>query len=489
MEAILEAFLRNAAAAPDRTAFVHGERRLSFGELAKRSRRVAAGLVRAGVAPGMPVGILATQGLNFPLALLGLWRAGAIVVPFDPGAPAEDQAARESIVDLEFMVGDADLSLARATTQVLSIADLDIEAEATLPLPPPPENDCLYMFTSGTTGRPKALIHTHVSVAAMVERNVNVDRNVIAGDVVLATIPLQLAKGLLNLVFSPLAAGATVVLVQPFSARIALRTALAWKTDNIVTVPAILKLLATLPEDLGRPALRRVNAGSARLEEGVAAAFEARFGIQPVRTYGMSEVGRIASTGERQEPSFRPIVGWPLIELRLLDDAGVEVSAGEAGEIALRTDSLCRPYCLIEGGVREPLPMAGEFFLTGDIGRLEVDGALALVGRKKAFINGPRLRVDPGEVEAALIAMPGIRDVAVIGMPASHGYDNIHAFVVAESHVSQASVHEHCVQHLSAGKRPQMVDFIAAIPRNGSGKVETWRLRDNASDARKKFKA
>ncbi len=96
METILEAFLRNAAAEPDRVAFAHGDTELTFGALERRSSHLAAGLARAGVAPGLPVGILVMRGLHFPLALLALWRLGAIVVPFDPGAPPEDRAARAS---------------------------------------------------------------------------------------------------------------------------------------------------------------------------------------------------------------------------------------------------------------------------------------------------------------------------------------------------------------------------------------------------------
>jgi long-chain acyl-CoA synthetase len=477
MESILDAFLRNAAADPGRPAFVHGETQLTFGDLEQGSLRVASGLLSAGIVPGMPVGILVTRGLNFPLAILALWRLGAVVVPFDPGAPHEDRAARESIVNLAFLIADAEVSLARTTTRVLQIAELENAPVLEQPYASPPDADALFAFTSGTTGRPKALVHTHAGLSVWVQRSVGPGRKVLGGETVLATIPLQLAVGMATLVLSPLVVGATVVLVQPFSPRIALQTALRVRATAVVAVPAILKLLADLPEAMGRPAFRQVNVSSAMLDAAVYERFHARFGIRPVRDYGMSELGMIASAAGHDEETYRPISGWPAVELRLLDDNGRESKPGEAGEIAVRAGSLCRPYCLIEGGVREPLPMKDGFFLTGDIGRLEPDGALVLVGRKKAFINGPRLRVDPSEVEAVLLRMPGVRDAAVVPSPGRHGYEDIHAFIAADHAVDEAKVAEYCAANLSPGKRPQRVDFIDAVPRNAAGKVEAWRLR------------
>jgi acyl-CoA synthetase (AMP-forming)/AMP-acid ligase II len=283
--------------------------------------------------------------------------------------------------------------------------------------------------------------------------------------------------GVANLVFAPLVARATVVLVQPFTPRIALQTALRRKATCVVTVPAVVKLLADLPDAMGRPAFRRINVSSAALEGVIYERFHARYDIWPIRVYGMSELGPIASTVGRGEETYRPIVGWPLVELHLLDDDGKAVREGEAGEIAVRSNSLCRPYCLIEGGVREPLPMSDGLFLTGDIGRLEPDGALMLVGRKKAFINTPRLRVDPQEVEAVLLRMPGVHDASVVPAPGRHGYEEIHAFIAADRAVDETAVTAFCAAHLSAGKRPQIFDFVDAIPRNASGKVEAWRLR------------
>ena len=118
--------------------------------------------------------------------------------------------------------------------------------------------------------------------------------------------------------------------------------------------------------------------------------------------------------------------------------------------------------------------MSGGFFLTGDIGRLEADGALALIGRKKSFIHGPRLHVNPREVEEAVLRMPGVRDVVVVPARGRHGYEDIHAFIVGD--VDEEAVRAFCAEHLALGKRPQIIDFVDAIPRNAIGKAELWRL-------------
>jgi acyl-CoA synthetase (AMP-forming)/AMP-acid ligase II len=412
----------------------------------------------------MPIGVMLTEGIRFPAVVLALWRLRAIVVPFDAGAAPEDRAARESIVDLPFVVADTNARLSRAATRVLQYTDLESAPTAPLPAGPRLDDDCLFNFTSGTTGQPKALVHTHASFSAVVRRSTEILTRVVRDDIVLATIPLQLAAGINSLVCAPLVAGATVVLVHPFTARIGLQTALKMRTTSLVTVPAVLRLLAALPESMGRPSWRRVNAGSAPLDAATYESFYARFGIRPERSYGMSELGTIASTVGHGETTFRPIVGWPVVELKLMDD----------GEIAVRADSLCREHGLVPGGTKEPLPMSGGFFLTGDIGRLEADGALTLIGRKKAFIHGPRLHVNPREVEEAVLRMPGVRDVVVVPAPGRHGYEDIRAFIVGD--VSEEQVRTFCAAHLALGKRPQIIDFVDAIPRNAIGKAELWRL-------------
>jgi long-chain acyl-CoA synthetase len=477
---ILDAFARNAADLPQRAAIIQGQRRIGFAELHRRSIELAAGLAEAGIGRGMPVGVMLRSSFDFPLACLALWHLAAVLVPFDPGAPSDDQTARESIIDLPFVLADFEFRPARSGTRVLRLDAIARPGAAPPGSGPGPDDECTFMFTSGTTGRPKALVHTHASMYEMVRRGIEQAHTVIRGDVVLATTPLQLGIGLIDFVATPLVAGATTVLVQPFSARLALEAALEHGVTSMVSVPAVIKLLAALPESGGRPNFRRVTVGTAWLEADVYERFHARYGVRPARAYGMSEIGRIATTGTREESAFRPTAGWPLVELRVLDDRGDDVPKGETGEVAVRGPSLCRTECRAEGGVREPLPMAGGWLLTGDIGRLEPDGALILVGRKKSFINGPRLKVDPREVEEVVRRMPGVRDAVVVPAPGRGGYEAIRAVIVADAALGEAAVSEYCSAHLPPGKRPQIVDFVDAIPRNASGKVEFWRLAGGA---------
>jgi long-chain acyl-CoA synthetase len=457
-----------------RTAFMHGVTSVTYAELDARSRRVAAALSRRGLGRGDRVGVLLDIGVDYPAACLGIWRAGAVAVPLDVRAPRDDLIHRHAVAGLRCLLTGRGGEVLPGVPSI-GLDELDAVAPAPFRHRAVPEDDCLLLFTSGTTGGPKGLLYTGASVAGMAERHAS-SSGTTAADVVWATIPFFLFVGLFDLLLAPLITGASVVITQPFSPRAAIVDAARAGVTTITAVPPIFQLLAAVDEALPLPSLRRATVSAATLDAETRARFHKRFGLQPAQTYGMSEGGRIAATGALDSAPPPRSVGRPLIDIRLFAEDGEPVPAGEMGEIGIRPPTLCRPFYLLAGGRQEPLPMHAGYFLTGDLGRILPDESLMLAGRKKGFILAAKTKVDPHEVEAVLRRHPAVRDVAVVPAPGRAGYEAIRAVIVGEAGLTAREIGAFCAAHLPAGKRPEIIDFVPRIPRNAAGKVEIGRL-------------
>lgn len=464
-----------------RTAMVHGSVSMTYADLDRRSARVAAALAARGLERGARVGVLVDVGPDYVAACVGIWRAGAVVVPLDTRAGRDDLMHRHSVAGLRCLVTPREDAVLPGVLSV-GLDGLPSPAPASPHHRARPEDDCLLLFTSGTTGGPKGLLHTGASLAALSERQV-ASTGMTAEDVVWATIPFFLAVGMFDLLLAPLLTGARVLLTHPFAPRAALVEAAHARVTTIIAVPPIFQLLAAVDGAPAVPSLRRATVSAATLEAGARAGFQRRFGVQPAQTYGMSEVGRIAITEPGADPPTPRNVGRPLIDLRLFTDDGDPAPPGEMGEIGIISAGRCRPFYLLPGGRQEPAPERSGYFLTGDLGQILPDGTLMLMGRKKGFILGPKTKVDPHEVEAVLRRHPAVRDIAVVPAPGRAGYEAIRAVIVGEAGLTAREISAFCAAHLPPGQRPEIIDFVPRIPRNASGKVEIGRLGEERERA------
>jgi long-chain acyl-CoA synthetase len=477
---IVDRLLQSLERHATRTAMVHGSVSMTYADLDRRSARVAAALAERGLERGDRVGVLVDIGPDYAAACLGIWRAGAVVVPLDARAGRDDLMHRHSVAGLRCLVTACEGTVLPGVPSV-GMDDLPLVAPASPHHRARPEDDCLLLFTSGTTGGPKGLLHTGASLAAMVERHAT-STGLTGEDIVWATIPFFLMVGLLDLFLAPLTTGASVVITQPFSPRVALLEAARAHVTTIIAVPPIFQLLVAVDEAPSLPALRFAQASAATLDSAIRTAFHRRFGLWLAQTYGMSEVGRIATTAGMDVPPPRN-VGRPLVDLRLFTDDGDPARSGEMGEIGVMSAGLCRPFYLLPGAQQEPAPERSGYFLTGDLGQILPDGTLMLMGRKKGFILGPKIKVDPHEVEAVLRRHPAVRDVAVVPAPGRAGYEAIRAVIVGEAGLTAREISAFCAAHLPPGKRPEIIDFVPRIPRNVSGKVEIGRLGEEGGRA------
>jgi long-chain acyl-CoA synthetase len=428
-----ELLFRHAARRPRHTALVCGDRRLSYEEFAEKTISSAK---RKRVGERVPV--LLPNGIEFVEHAYAAWAAGAAVAPIN-------------------------LRLARREIDFI-LEDLSVEQESE-------RDDCLILYTSGTTGYPKGAVNTHANVIVQ-----NVEHHVVAwgigeDDVFLATTPLAHRAGVGRLV-NALGLGGTLVIMEKFDAA----EALALVERERVTVagfpPTVIRmLLSSFKSNPERCAsLRRVivstEAFPVPLMREVSAALP---NVEFYGVYGMSEAA--VTSASLAEQLARPgTAGKPL--------PGVEIRIEADGELLVRGEN-----AVMKGYFNRPQENAeafrGGWFHTGDIARVDADGYLYIVDRKKDMVVTGGYNVYSKEVEQVLVQHPDIADAAVVGVPDEIYGEAVAAFVQARpgARLSAESVIEHCRAQLAGYKKPRHVVFVDSLPRNSLGKVLKSELR------------
>lgn len=472
---LLECIEKTLATRGKHVAYVHGDRRLTYTDLDRNAGDIAARLTQNGLQPGDRVGVKLEASTDYPAVCIGVWRAGGVVVPLDAALNESELTYFVTLAQVRLIVSSTQGTERDSGMQRLRIHRPALHTERKRDQPDI-AGDLLVLFTSGTTGPPKGIIHTNESAGEMVRRHSSrsgLERQ----DVVLASSMFNTGLGLYCYVLEPLFTGARVVIAHPFQPRQALDLALRESITWIQTVPAILQLLMTVKPRPSLPTLKTVRLGGTTLDDASRERFYNDFGVCPIQGYGMSEIGPIASTSAEPSRRWGRTVGYPEVDVRLFGDDGSHVPIGEQGEIGVRGRGLCRPFYLMEDGSREPLPMCDGYFLTGDLGRLSEDNCLELTGRKKTFILTPRVKVDPGEVEHVLLQHPEIVEATVLPAPGAAGYEIVKAVVVTTGRITKSEVLSHCGAHLAPGKCPQIVQFVDRLPRDALGKIQIGKIQ------------
>ena len=473
-----EVWAAHWAARPEATVLVdsrdsaHG---VAAAELDALTARIAGVLAVHGVGRGDRVAWCARAGLESIATLLGVLRAGAVLVPVSTSASASeiahvlgDAAPVMAVTDRPDQADEFATAAAApgaAPAPAVGIAQLLDEANHAEPVPLPvlgPGDDALIVYTSGTTGRPKGAVHTHGSLHAGMSSLVQAwgwDRT----DRLALCLPLFHVHGLCAGLFGTLAAGASALVFDHFDES----AVLAGVPDCTMFfgVPTMYHRLMASDRAGELATLRLCVSGSAPL----AAELWRRLadeGVQVLERYGMTETLLTLSNpldGERRPGSVG--VPFPRVEAAVddPDDEGV-------GELLVRGPSLCRGYW----GRPEAITQAG-WFATGDLASVAEDGYVTIRGRRTELIITGGHNVYPAEVEAVLARHPGVREVAVVGRPSAEWGETVEAFVVGEPDLE--SLLELAATELAPFKRPRQVHLVAALPRNALGKVVRSELR------------
>ncbi|NIK56215.1 AMP-binding protein [Kribbella shirazensis] len=462
----------------ERPALVDGDRRLTWSELDQAVEATAQGFAAAGLVPGYRVLLLMPNSIEFVTSYLGILRAGLVAVPLNTGLTkpelatvAEHSGARLAVVDP---------GLADRVEGVRTVVPGELQGDAPLLPSIDPETLAVLLYTSGTSGDPRAAMLTHRALIANVRNltQLGVDR-MGPEDVVLGVLPMFHAFGLNAVLGWAVASGAALVVEQRFDPEHTLQLIGRYGVTRLPLAPPALHALLTRP-DL-REALETVKVvltGASTLDRALADRFEQASGLHVNQGYGLTEASPGVTTTLGEVAPKPGSVGRPLpnVEVRIADEQGEDVEGDDPGEIVIRGGNLFSGYW--PDGVDGP--DEDGWYRTGDVGFLDPDGDLFLVDRLRELIIVSGFNVFPSEVEDVLVGAPGVREAAVIGVPSEETGEAVKAFVVPapDATVDPAAVGEYAATRLARFKCPVEIEVVDHLPHSVTGKVAKGRLRE-----------
>ena len=463
----------HAKRAPARRAVVEGERHLDWGELDTAATRVAARLQQDGLQAREVIAICAPASIEYVVVFVGALRAGLTVAPISPTLTAESIAA---------MIADCGARrLYRGEALDAWLAPPDATPQ---PVEVGPDDAFNIIYSSGTTGTPKGIVQPNAMRWAHMQRGPAYGYS--PDSVTLISTPLY-SNTTLVAVFPTLATGGTLVLMPKFDAAGYLTLAERHRATHTMLVPVQYSRLMALA-DFGRFDLSSFHmkfSTSAPFAAALKADVLARWPGGLIEYYGMTEGGATAVLVAHEHPEKLHTVGRPAPghEFRVIDDAGVELPRGATGELVGRSVAMMTRYHNQPRATAEAEwhdAQGRRFIRTGDVGRFDDDGFIALLDRRKDVIISGGFNVYPSDLEAVLAAHPDVAEAAVVAKPSTEWGETPAAFVVARA--GQALDADHLKQWANARlgrmQRIAEVRVVEALPRSSAGKVLKRALRE-----------
>ncbi len=503
------AVMFHAAAHPDRDALIeygeHGVKRLTWGEFDATINRLAHALIARGVGGGGRVALMLPNGSEYLIAQQALSRIGATAVQIGyRSKPAEiayilnNAEPKATLVHAEFV--DA-MREARAQTKTGSpmivvgadqvtdanTTDWDHALSAAPPDVPPRikggDGGGVIVYTSGTTGKPKGANRSWKKTGFESVADMIVQCGMRTDDRHLVVCPLyhSAAPAFVTIMLS---LGATVVLMNHFEPEGALDIIQREKITSTLMVPTMIIRITNLPEEAlakyDTKSLRWVMSAAAPLSTDAARRFMQRFGPVLWNFYGATETGLVTLAGPHDHVNRPGTIGRALRgnEIRLLDDAGHQVTPGQIGELYARNSTLISGYHKNDEATASS--QRDGFFSVGDMGRLDPEGYYYLESRKHDMVISGGVNIYPREIEDHLNTHPAILEAAVVGVPDPEWGETLKAFIVMRrgEQITETEVIDYCRKTLADFKRPRKVTFLEELPRNPTGKILKRELRD-----------
>ena len=479
-----------------RPALLFGDGEWSFRDLDHRSNSLGRQLAGLGVTRGQRVALMVSNRPEFLLSVYAISKLGAAPVLLNPSWKAFEVGHGLQITDARYAVADgAAVSLLHSIVGDGSVVDLDDPTvqqtirsgdSAALPDVGDESDESVLVFSSGTTGLPKAVRHTHQSMGAAT-RHWCTSLGLTSDDRFQIATPTSHILGLLNLL-AAVQAGATVRLHKRFDLDEVLRRIAAEKMTLEMAVAPIALAMANHPhlEDYDLSSLRYIMWGATPVTRSVAEVVTARTGVRWLCGYGASEVPVIAVNPVDDPAAWRlDSAGLPVSEvnLRVADlETGAVLPPGGTGEIQLSGPSLMAGYLPAEANAEA---FADGWYRTGDVGWVEPEGWVHLTDRSKDMIKVKGFQVAPAEIEAVLHGHPAVRDCAVFGIvDESAGEVPVAAVALLEGRpVSAGELQQLVADALAGYKRLHDVVIVEEIPRLPSGKVLRRQLREQWTTA------
>ncbi|MCZ6677611.1 MAG: AMP-binding protein, partial [Candidatus Poribacteria bacterium] len=478
-----------------------GPLQISFADLREQSEQITRQLHGLGLSHGDRVACLLENGVYSASVMLSAMYGGLVAVPINPLTPQTvlidvlNHSGAEVIYASAKTSGITNKVMDQLTRNPLVIVADEThgpeetpEAQEDVRLPILKSGDhALLIYSSGTIGRPKGVIHTHRSVLAFGTNGV-MTHGLHASDRSLLVLPLHHINATCVTLLPTLLSGGTVVVARRFE------TARFWKllSETQCTWSAIVPTIVAqlLDQDLGQEEIvqslhhqiRFLRSSSAPLSRTLQREFQTRFRLPLLQAMGQSEAGNVFSNplppGENKIGSVGLMYGF---EGRIVDDTGEEVPAGLAGDVWIRGPGLMEGYWNDEESNADVFDAAG-WMRTGDIAYRDQDGYFFMIGRSKEIIIKAGVNIAPREIDEVLESHPDVLHAAAVGVEDHHLGEDVIGFAVlrSDANADEKTLLSYCGKHLGHLKTPRRIIFLDSLPQDASGKVQRHRLADQA---------
>ena len=482
-----------------------GKQKLTFQQLNEAVNKVAQGLRTLGLAKGDRVGILGENCPEYIIGYFAVLKLGGIVVPINNFLTGSE---------IKYIANDCQIKLLLTSqkflktvqpvlSQMESIKHVVVMDESEQPdqisfakllesgSPDNLQGDvsaedlAVFIYTSGTTGHPKGAMLTHKNLVSNVQDCAQAI-HVVAQDKFLLFLPMFHSFTFTVCVLIPVFIGATIVLLGSVKSLDEIKKAILFDRVSVfIGVPAVFNVMASKPTTLATKISKYLSgikffvSGSAPLPAPVIGKIEEKFGSPLLEGYGLSEASPVVSVnprfGVRKVGSVGPTL--PNVQVKVVDAELNALPIGETGELAVKGANVMPGYYNLPEATKETL--VDGWLLTGDIARIDEDGYIYIVDRKKDMLLVRGINVYPREIEEVLYTHPSIAECAVIGVPDETKGEVPKAFIVVRegAALTERDVREFCKQHLAAYKLPKYIEFRPSLPKNATQKIMKRSLR------------
>lgn len=473
-----EAFEQAAKSNGSRIAVIEDANRWTFAELSDEVNRIATTLTQQ--VKGDTVGVLLLNSQKYVATMLAIWKAGKTAVPLnyllppaelgfiikDSGMSAlvSSQFFNQALAAIRPMFGDKGVILMADDPAFVSSSSADGSTNSY-------RDPALYLYTSGTTGRPKGVVLTHDNLIANVE-SCQKAGDFDSRDGFLCLLPFFHTYAITGTLLLPLLSGSMMVLVDRFQPLKVLGLIQEHKVSVFLAIPSMYRVLAATDGEFDVSSVRFPISGGEPLPLATLEAFERRFNVPIFEGYGQTEAAPVVTLnkpGNRKPGTIGQAV--PGVEVAIWDDQNRVLPTGEIGEIMVRGRNVMRGYNRLPEETAKTI--TNGWLHTEDLGKLDEDGFVTITGRKKDLIISAGENIYPREIEEALAQHPKVKEVAVIGVKDDVRGEVPKAFVIAREGVTldEKELRAHCRESLANYKVPKHFEIVADLPRSPTGKV------------------
>jgi long-chain acyl-CoA synthetase len=484
MKVVPDLLRHSAMAYSEGIAVVDGQKRTTYRTLLSMVQDLTSLLVSNGVGHGDRVAILLPNSLEFITSFFSALEIGAISVPLNTAYKETEfefymsNSSPRIVLTEEALKPMAEKYAEETGASVVvirgDITDYSYPSDGVprkIKYNPKPDDEAIYLYSTGSTGKPKCVARTHLNLIALAENHTQTV-GWTENDKILFVVPLSHTYALGNFI-SGMKVGATLYVLSSFNRNKVIDMIEGEGITVFPAVPFMLDVLAKtyLPNPRDFSSLKLVISAGSPLSREVFYRFHEKFGIYPRQLYGSTETGVISINLSQDVKVSFDSVGSPVknVDVKILKEDGSLAEAGEVGEIAVKSRSMTKGYRNLPQDTMSVFKNG--YYYTGDLGTMDKGGYIRIVGRKKMYINISGNKVNPREVEHHILGHSKVKEVVVFGVSDNEGNEVIKAIIVPTADLTAKEIYEFCKGKIADFKIPRKIEFRQSIPKGPTGKV------------------